>query len=709
MEKISQSVKRLDFDDKISGQALYCSDLHPHGLWYAITIRSTQARARILKITYPKLPKAVFIIDHHDIPAKNIVPIVLNDQPFLAQDIVNYIGEPILLIAGPDRQILNEVASQIQIDYEPLDPIFSIEEAMERKTDFIYGDKATFAQYTYRKGDPDQILKDKMTVIEDTYRTGYQEHVYLEPHSMLAIYKDKVITVYGSMQCPYYIYDALKEALGWDDARLRVIQLPTGGGFGGKEEYPSIPGVHAALCSIKTGHPIQLVLDRQEDINASTKRHPSIIRIRSVLDEHQKIIIQDIDIKEDAGAYAGLSSVVLQRGIFSVGGVYSIPNLKVSGASYATNNIVCGAFRGFGGPQAFFAMERHMEHIANVVGQEPMAFKRRYFLKKGDTSSTCGVFSTDIRLNEITDAINTMSAYTKKRAEIKPGQFHGIGYSVFFHGCGYTGAGEMELLKSLVKLRKNKDETVDIFVSNTEIGQGVLTTLRKIVAMTLGLPLDQIHQGYPDTLTCPNSGPTVASRTTMIVGRLLQDCAIEMKTRWDESEMEISKRYTYPDHLHWNSDTMKGNAYPEYSWGANVVEVTIDPLTYQPNVIGLWAVYDIGTPIDEQIVQGQIEGGFMQGLGYASMEKLTTRQGKLLQDTLSSYMIPTSHDFPNLTIKLIDNPNPDGPYGAKGLGELPLIGVAPAYANAVSHAIGKPINTIPITPEIILEVLTRET
>ena len=436
---------------------------------------------------------------------------------------------------------------------------------------------------------------------------------------------------------------------------------------------------------------------------------PSIIRIRSILDESHKIIIQDIDLKEDAGAYSGLSSVVLQRGIFSVGGIYNIPNLKIKGATYATNNVVSGAFRGFGGPQAFFAMESHMEHVAQSLGLEPMAFKRRYFLTKGDTSSTGGVFSSDIKLDEITETIDKMSAYTKKRSDIKPGQLHGIGFSVFFHGCGYTGAGEAELLNSLVKLRKNKDETVDIFVSNTEIGQGVLTTLRKIVATTLNLPMDHVHQHYPDTLTCPNSGPTVASRTTMIVGRLLQDCANEMKARWNESEMDISKRYIYPDHLYWNSETMKGNAYPEYAWGANVVEVEIDPLTYQPKVTGLWAVYDIGTPIDEQIVQGQIEGGFMQGLGYASMEKLTVRQGKLLQDTLSTYMIPSSHDFPKLKIKLIDNPNPDGPYGAKGLGELPLVGVAPAYANAVSMAIGKPVNELPVTPELIMEVLTHET
>ncbi len=709
MEAISRSVKRFDFDEKISGSALFSADLHPQGLWYAITLRSKQPRARIRKITIPNLPDDVVIVDHHDIPHRNIVPIVLEDQPFLAENTVNYIGEPILLIVGPDRQILKEVHDKIEVDYEPLNPIFSIEEALQRKSDFIYKDKATFAQYCYNKGQPDHINIDKLRVIEDEYHTGYQEHAYLETHSMMATYLNEVVTVSGSMQCPYYIFDALKAALGWSEDRLRVIQLPTGGGFGGKEEYPSIPGVHAALASIKSHHPVQLVLDRQEDLIASTKRHPSIIKISSVLDDQDKILSQHIDIKEDAGAYAGLSSVVLQRGIFSVGGVYNIPNLKVTGATYATNKVVSGAFRGFGGPQAFFAIEMHMEHIAMELGLDPMTFKRRFYLKQGDRSSTGGLFNSPIKLDEMTDLIDEMSQFTQKRQHHKQGSLQGIGFSIFFHGCGYTGAGESELLKSLVKLRKNSDNTVDIFVSNTEIGNGVLTTLRKIVASTLKIPLDQVHQSYPDTLTSPNSGPTVASRTTLIVGKLLQECAQAMKARWDEPQFEISKRYVTPDHLFWDDKAFKGNAYPEYSWGANVVEVDIDPLTYQPKVIGNWAVYDIGTPIDERIVKGQIEGGFMQGLGYACMEELIITQGKVLQDSLSTYMIPTSRDFPSLQIKLIDNPSPDGPFGAKGLGELPLVGVGPAYASAIQDAIGHAIHELPVTPEKIMEAIIHET
>ena len=708
MEKISKSIKRFDFDDKVEGKAKYCADLHPEGMLYARTLRSEVPRAKIRAVRLPELPEGYTIVDHHYIPGKNIVPIVYDDQPFLAVDEVNYIGQPILLVVGADKETILDIIGKIEVDYELLQPILSIEAAMEQTDSFIFGDKPYFVAYEYAKGDPGAAAARAVRVIEDELRTGYQEHVYIEPQAMLGSYDGERVSVYGSMQCPYYIHSGLKQALGWGDDRVRVVQLPTGGGFGGKEEYPSIPGVHAALAAIKTGRPVQLLFDRPEDIRASTKRHPSIIRIKSHLDAEGRIIAREIDVKLDAGAYAGLSSVVLQRTIFSVCGVYDVPNLKVTGKAYATNNIVTGAFRGFGGPQAFFAIEMHMTHIATELGVDPLEWRRSYFLKKGDTSSTGGAFHSDIKLAEIADAVNRLSNYQEKHSAFGSDKsfWKGIGCSFFFHGCGFTGSGEAELLKSRVKLKKYADDTAGIFVSSTEIGQGALTTLRKIVAQTLDIPIGQVKLAYPDTADCPDSGPTVASRTVMIVGRLLQECAVEMKQRWTEQTFEVVKDYVYPEHLSWDSEKLAGNAYPEYSWGANVVEVAVDPVTYEVETKGVWAVYDIGTPIDEKIVQGQIEGGIVQGLGYAAMERLQTKEGKLLQDSLSEYLIPAAVDFPRIAFELIENPYAGGPFGAKGLGELPMIGAAPAFAAAVEQAIGKKIDRIPVTPEYIRELMT---
>ncbi|MGB7594956.1 MAG: xanthine dehydrogenase family protein molybdopterin-binding subunit [Erysipelotrichaceae bacterium] len=706
MEDIRSSVKRFDFDEKIEGRAQYCADLHPEGMLYARTLRSTHPRARILSITIPDLPAGYEIVDAHDIPGKNIVPIVVEDEPFFAEDVVNFIGQPILLVVGPDKEVILDIIGKIHVAYQPMEPILSIQAATETHANFIYGDKPYFCEYVLSKGDLDTAIAQSVREIDGEYTTGYQEQAYLETQSILAEYIDGKVTVYGSMQCPYYVYDALKDTLGWDEERIRVVQLPTGGGFGGKEDYPSIPGVHAALAAIKTGKPVQLVFDRHEDIIASTKRHPSIIHIKSYLDAKDRIIARVIDIKADAGAYAGLSSVVLQRMVVSVSGVYNIPNLSIVGRAYATNNVVTGAFRGFGGPQAFFAIEMHMEKIASELKMDPLQLRKKYFLKQGDTSSTGGLFNYPIKLDEILAAIERNSGYTKKSMEFakQAEKYRGIGCAVYFHGCGFTGAGEAEFLKPKVRLKKHPDKTVEIFVSSTEIGQGVLTTLRKIVANTLEIPFEQVRHTYPDTDQCPNSGPTVASRTVMIVGKILQDAAYEMKKRWQEDTFEIIQGYRKPDHLFWDSGHLHGNAYPEYAWAATAVEVEIDPVTYAVSVKDVWIVMDIGNPIDEKIVHGQIEGGVVQGLGYALLELMETKNGKLIQDSLTTYMIPTADDFPPIHIELIDNPFIDGPFGARGLGEAPVVGVAPAVASAIQNALKKSFTSIPILPEHILEV-----
>lgn len=708
MDPISTPIKRFDFDDKISGRARYCADIRSENLLFAKTLRSTRPRARILSLKLPPLPDGYCIVDANDIPGRNVVPIVQDDQPFFASQRVNYIGEPILLVVGPDKQVIVDLLDRMSVTYEDLRPVLSIDEAEQVRDDDLFGGNPCFVSYEFTKGDVAKAASQAERVFEDEFSTGYQEHVYLETQGCCAVYENGRVTVSGSMQCPYYIKEALVQALGWPEERVRVIQLPTGGGFGGKEEYPSIPAVHAALAAIKTNHPVQLVFDRHEDMLCTTKRHPARIRIRSYVDGTKRVIGREITVKTDAGAYAGLSSVVLQRLMFSSGGVYDVPHLRVTGAAYATNNIVSGAFRGFGGPQAFFAMEMHMENIALGLGVDAFEFKCRHFLHRGDRSSTGGMFHYDIKLDDIAASIDRISGYGRKRLSRKAGEtdkLRGIGCSFFFHGCGFTGSGEEQLIRARVRLKKYPDNSAGIFVSSTEIGQGALTTLRKIVARTLEIPVASVRHSYPDSDECPNSGPTVASRTVMIVGKLLHDAALEIKSRWQEATCEVYREFEFPGHMNWDNTTFRGNAYPEYSWGSNVVEVEVDPLTCSVRVLGVWAVYDIGTPIDDTIVRGQIEGGIVQGLAYGGMEQLWARNGELGQTSLRDYVIPTALDYPRIEYRLIDNPFVNGPFGARGLGELTLIGAAPALALAVQNAIGHRVTRLPVTPEWIREML----
>jgi CO/xanthine dehydrogenase Mo-binding subunit len=707
VEAITRTAKRLDFDDKISGAARYCADLRPEGLLYAKTLRSQRPRAWLRQVFVPPLPEGYCVIDHHDIPGTNIVPIVTDDQPFFAADAVNYVGEPILLVVGPDRYVLNSLLNQIRVVYEDRPPILSLEAAMARTGDFISGHQPWFTAYEYEKGDIEEAIHQAADCVEDTFYTGYQEQAYLETQGMVAALEEGVVTIRGSMQCPYYIQSALKQALGWEDSRIRVIQAPTGGGFGGKEEYPSIPAVHAALAAIKTGKPVQLVFERGEDILCTTKRHPALIRLKSYLDTGGRILGRQIDINADAGAYAGLSSVVLQRMVYSCAGVYDVNNLRVRGRAYATSKAPSGAFRGFGGPQAFFAIEMHMEHLARHLKADPIALRRRHFLHQGGTTSTGGLLRSPVQLGRMADMVCEMSGYAHKRTAPKPlsGKLRGVGCSLFFHGCGFTGAGERDLLKPSVRLCRAADGTVQVYASSAELGQGAMTILSKIAACTLGIPPEKVRCGYPDTKLCPDSGPTVASRTAMVVGRLVHEAALKLKARWEEPVCQAEAGFQYPVGFSWDKDIHRGDAYLEYSWGANVVEIELDPVTCAYEIVGAWAVFDIGTPLDEGIVAGQIEGGMAQGLGYGAMEVLEYRDGRPLQRGFTDYSLPTTLDLPPVKWRLVESHSDLGPYGARGLGELSLVGAAPALAAAVENAIGKPVRKLPVTPEYILELM----
>jgi len=712
---LSHSVPRVDAIEKSEATTQYIADMEFAGMLYARTLRADRPRAKILTIDIPPLPAGYYIIDHNDVPGKNRIKMLIYDWPFFAEDVVNHVGEPILLVVGPDRDELETLLSRIVVHYADSAPILSIEEARRGSLPPIYGEDNCFAKYEIVKGDPEGAFAGAARIVESEHRTGYQEHVYIEPQGFVGLVeKGNKITVYGSMQCPYYVKNALIEGLGCAPEKVRVVQTTTGGAFGGKEEYPSLIAGHVAFAALKTGRPVQLLFDRSEDIAATTKRHPSVFRYRTALDAEGCIRGMDVEIDLDGGAYAGLSSVVLQRAIFAATGIYRVDNLRVSGRVLATNTVPTGAFRGFGAPQAFFAIEMHMERIAGELGLDPLEFKMSHALKQGDETSTGGYIWQAVKLPEMVEQLERMSGYTRKRAEIKQRgnagnlPLRGIGLSLFFHGCGFTGNAEQAIIKGRATLSKLPGEKVEILVSSAEMGQGCQTTLRKIVAHALDIPLDNVIYANPDTDRVPDSGPTVASRTVMVVGRLLERAAAEMKSRWDTEEtFSVTTAYRQPEWVKWDQDTLKGDAYPTYSWGANVVEVEIDPLTLETDIRGAWGVYDVGVPIDERIVLGQIEGGMVQGLGYATIEVMNMKQGHILQNSLTDYIIPTVKDVPPIESSLVANPYEDGPFGAKGAGELPLVGAAPALAAAVQHALGLPVADIPVTPEYLLRLLEQ--
>ena len=694
MTDISASIVRRDAAAKISGRAAYVADLAVEGVLHARTVRSTIAKGAILKVDVPPLPEGVYTVDHSDVPGENGVKIIFKDMPVFAEREVRYIGEPILLVCGPDKAVVDEIARTIVVTYR------------EEPAVFAWTDSK--AHYAYRKGDPDKAFQNAARIHTETFETGYQEQAYLEPQGMVGYPEtDGKITLVGSMQCPYYVKNAVLGVLACDDAGIRVIQAETGGAFGGKEEFPSLTGAQVAVAVRKTGKPVSLLYERTEDVEVTTKRHPSKITLSAALDADLRVIGLKATVGLDAGAYLGLSGVVLSRALIAATGAYTIPHLSVSGDAYRTNTVPTGAFRGFGAPQMFYAVEQLMGHLAASLGFDPVAFKRRHLARQNDETSTGGRFRDPILLPSMIDDVLERSDYKRKRrAFAKDGAWKGIGVSVFFHGCGFTGSGEATHIKARVRLEKDADGRVVVRVASADMGQGSSTALAKIVAGVLGRPADTVFVPHPDTDLAPDSGPTVASRTTMIVGGLLARAAAKLKEAWVDGVVQSAEeRYVQPDFIRWDEEAFHGDAYPAYSWGVTAVEVEVDRRSCAVTLKGVWSSYDVGTAIDELLALGQADGGVTQGIAYGYLEKMEIRDGRLRQRNFTDYVIPTASDVGPTDTVFVDNPFAYGPYGAKGLGELTLIGGAPAVTAAIEHAIGRRITKIPATPENLLELI----
>src|SRR5262249_8961288 len=387
---IGRPVPRKEGRDKVTGQARYVDDLTFPGMLYGLTVRSTCARARIRKISYDGdiLWNEFTIVTAKDIPGENCVALIAHDQPYLADTQVNHPEEPIVLLAHADRYLLEEARRSVCVELEPLPPVFTIEDSLAKK-EVIGGQDNVFKSYLLEKGNLDAVWSKADFIVEGEYRTGAQEQLYIEPQGMIAVaHPEKGMTVWGSMQCPYYVHKALVALFALPAEKVRVIQTETGGGFGGKEEYPSMIAAHAALLAWKSGKPVKIIYDRSEDMAATTKRHPSRTHHRTAVSKDGRLLAMDIDFAIDGGAYATLSPVVLSRGTIHAAGPYLCPNVRIRSRALATNHPPRGAFRGFGAPQSIFALERHLNRVAAAVGLSPEEFRQRNFLKPGDATAT---------------------------------------------------------------------------------------------------------------------------------------------------------------------------------------------------------------------------------------------------------------------------------------------------------------------------------
>jgi CO/xanthine dehydrogenase Mo-binding subunit len=732
---IGTSVPRTEGRGKVLGSARYVDDLVFPNMLFGATVRSPVARGRIRAIHFETgIPWSEFTIaTAKDIPSKNCVALLIEDQPCLAEQAVNHPEEAVVLLAHPDKYLLEQARRSVRIEIDPLPAIFTATDSLARKQ-VIWGEDNVFKSFHVEKGDVDTVWRNADFVVEGQYETGAQEQLYIEPQGMIALASpSEGVTVWGSLQCPYYVHKALVRLFGLPKDRVRVVQTETGGGFGGKEEYPSMLACHAALLAWKSARPVKIIYDRAEDMAATTKRHPSETRHRTAVSREGKLLAMEIDFTLDGGAYQTLSPVVLSRGTIHAAGPYHCPNVRIRSRVVATNTPPHGAFRGFGAPQSVFALERHLDRVARVIGLPPDELRRRNFIQQGQALAVRQVIHEKVDLGRLMDRAFELSGYHAKRTRFQQENQQsaikkGIGFATFLHGAGFTGSGE-EYLASEAIVEATREGRVRILAGSTEIGQGTNTVFTQIAAEALGLNCDQIEIMQPDTALVPNSGPTVASRTTMIVGKLVESAARAVQQSLfssgvlepgygaedfpDACRQYINKfgalqalvKYQHPQDLHWDEERYQGDAYGAYAWATYVAEVSVDTYTAEVRVEDFVAVQEVGKVINPVLAAGQIEGGVAQGIGFALYENVVWQEGRMVNGQMTNYIVATSMDVPPIRVFFEETPYARGPAGAKGIGELPLDGTAPAIANAIANATGADIRRVPVTPETLLEIL----
>ncbi len=568
-------------------------------------------------------------------------------------------------------------------------------------------------------------------VIEGTYRVGHQEQLYIENQAMIAVPReDGGVTVHGSLQCPYYIHKAMKRALKMSGELAVVVQAETGGGFGGKEEYPSMIALHAALLALKCHKPVRMIYDRHEDISATTKRHPAVVRYRSGVTSDGELVAQEIEVIMDGGAYCTLTPVVLSRGTLHAGGPYRCENVRITGRAMATNTPPNGAFRGFGAPQTEFAAEMQVNRIAEALGESPLELRRRWVYVEGDTTPTGQVLRESVGGSAVLEAAAEASAFETHRQRTQEARraarvggarrASGIGLALAWHGAGFTGSGEVKLA-SVASLELTDDHRIRILTASTEMGQGTKTIFPQLVADSLGVEYDEVEIAPQDTSIVPDSGPTVASRTAMVVGGLLIKAAERLRAAGGGGDRPQLRRLLSRGSAAraWMSSSRPTPASPSTTrptpatptrpsagrprrrgstWTWTPREVTVREFV---------SADDIGRVIHPVLAEGQVEGGSLQAIGYATIEEMKLVDGRYLNDRLATYLIPTSLDAPHIRSILVEKPYSGAPHGAKGVGELPMDVGAPAVVAAIHDATGIWIHDLPATPERILAAMTH--
>ncbi len=752
---VGSRVRKVDGLELVTGRARFTGDLRFPGMAFGFASRAAIPAATITRIDVEAARAregVLLVLTGRDIPGPNLVGILPPfDQPVLATEVVRYAGESIALVVAETREAAKAAAALVRLEATPLPPLLTPEEAMAPGARAIHAaGNVTYAKRLV-KGDVAKGFVEADVILEDTFETSNQEHAYLEPEAVCAVPSgDGRVTVYASCQSPFHIRGHVAANLGVTIAQVKVVQSWTGGSFGGKDDVASEIGALAAVAAVKLGRPVMIQHERDESVVGANLRHASRIRIRTGAKRDGTLLAREVHVVLDGGAYASGSPFVVMKTLVHAAGPYRVPNVLVESSAVYTNKTYCGACRGFGVPQVTFASESQIDELARKLGMDPLALRLKNALRAGDPTATGQVYQRSVGLVQTIHAVEQKAGAPAARSDpaARSGGrwLYGRGVSCMLQGIS-NGAEGVDVVGASVQV--SQDGSALVSAGLTDVGQGARTVCAQIVSESLGMTLAKITVRQVDTDAVHDSGPTVASRTTTVGGAAVRLAALEVRKslvsmaarmfKVEEGLVRLADDFASlavdanariplrdvataaywtglplmnlafskaPDAV-FDHETHQGDIYIAYNFGTHLMDVRIDRGTGRVEVLRHLACHDVGKVVNPMGLEGQIEGGSLFGFGLAHLEEILWRDGRITNANFADYAFPSIKDRLPTEAMAVEDPNPTGPYGAKGVGEPPVAGAAAAFANAVADATGIRFHRYPISRQEILAALAR--
>jgi CO/xanthine dehydrogenase Mo-binding subunit len=730
MTYVGISQPRIDAEAKVTGKALFPGDINfPNQLFGKLLFANTP-HAIIHKIDTSRaeaMEGVIAVFTAKDVPV-NEYGLIMPDQPVLCgpgsskpyAERVRFIGDQVALVVAETEEIASAAIKEIKIDFENLPIVTDPRISRNLETTLLFPDKDSnvFCQYRIRKGDMEQGFSKADVIIESEYSTPVQEHAFLQPEAGLGyIDEEGRVTIIVAGQWTHEDQEQIAHALNLPLEKVRVIYPAIGGAFGGREDMSVqiVLGLAAWRLSQKgINRPVKIIWSREESIIGHHKRHPYFMKAKWGATKEGKITAAEVELVADGGAYAYTSTKVLGNATLMCTGPYEIPNVKVDSCAVYTNNLPNGAFRGFGGPQGAFEAEMQVNKLAEALNMDPVRLRMINLLDEGSLLSVGTPLPKGVTLKQVVKRCSDEFGWEEETYQSKPQNVRakGRGFACGFKNIGFSFGAPEQCTATIELHGKTKIEKAILRHAGAEVGQGAHTAFSQIAASALGIPIERIHLIASDTAETSNSGSASASRMTFMAGNSILGAAKEALDKWNNEERPAIATYQYRPPRTTPLDPQTGKSEPNFAYGyvAEAVEVEVDTDTGKVVIKDVVCVDDVGKAVNPQVVEGQIQGAIVQAGGYSLMENFIQKEGNVLTRTLSTYLIPTVKDIPEkVRSYIVEHPDPNGPYGARGMGEMPYLPFAPAVISAVHDAIGIWFNEFPLTPERILRGLGKIT